>query len=831
MLINSVKLSFVVIAWLHLAQQTRAAPVLQVEEIAKTSEDGKTIYPVVHSNPRTPWVDDLQVTVTAYVEGPEDLCRPNFQTKKSLGSSASSSSSSRTVEPSSTETATGSYPVVNVDGSSDETVTITIKPESVPTSSQLPKSKTGASSGSTSFEQLIFVSTEIQSDIFQSVDIITEVVESPFYSTAPTSYETLTSSMKIVTSTKSLPSFFPTNSQLPLSDNISSTPNPTKITASATPTAKNERLTTLTKFNTAKDIFSSHSHKLSDKSSSLIEAISTSVFATALATASGDVTTTILNNVVITSTAPGKSLTHTATIVPEITLINVKTLLRTTVLDGQTVTQTVVVEKDQTTTLFQIAPIPTTTAANTKEDNKTITETLTIDGVEVIQTVVIDTESTVTKTIEIEPTTEPSEELYLTSSTITPAATDTAIYNTITQTITVDGELVTQTVVVGSYMTITRTLEASSRSFTSSKFISSEAISEPMITPSSKSDSFGRSTAEFSWIGTLEVLAAFTTSGVPSSTLHSLVAPSNTVTLSGSGTPLSNDFAAELSLPISLVVSGDQGEVFTESASLTKTIPFGLDAISVQTLVGETQPSSSPDQTNAIQQSQANNKHSNNNYNVVAEIPVSESTTTSLMIKGGNYEVTTTTVQFLSSKKTVTPNTAVLKFTGVNNAVSTSTVRYPSLTNKKTSATATSALSVDLSSSFSSTVTSTTKQKLVPKSSTMATSYTTSISSSASSSVLTIAFTPLSAFETTSTLMSSESLSTSLPKISTATTAKTSLSTPSTFVTLGANPAVTQFPQSWDNYQSTYSITSSASFKSLSSLSFGQFHNTTIMTH
>ena len=75
MLIKSAKLSSVVIAWLYLAQQTRAAPVPQVGDIAKTSKDGKTIYPVVQNNPQTPWVDDLQVTVTAYVEGPEDLCR------------------------------------------------------------------------------------------------------------------------------------------------------------------------------------------------------------------------------------------------------------------------------------------------------------------------------------------------------------------------------------------------------------------------------------------------------------------------------------------------------------------------------------------------------------------------------------------------------------------------------------------------------------------------------------------------------------------------------------------------------------------------------------
>ena len=175
----------------------------------------------------------------------------------------------------------------------------------------------------------------------------------------------------------------------------------------------------------------------------------------------------------ITRTAPQKTIIHTATIVPEITSVNVKTFLRTTVLDGQTVTQTIVVEKDQTTTLFQTAPAPTTTAS-TKESYQTITQTLTVDGIEVTQTVVVDVELTVTKTIEVEPTTEPSKELYLTSSAI-PTTTATAVnYNTITQTITVDGELVTQTVVVDNEMTITRTLEASASSFTPTEFISSE---------------------------------------------------------------------------------------------------------------------------------------------------------------------------------------------------------------------------------------------------------------------------------------------------------------------------------------------------------------------
>ena len=823
MLIKSAKLSSVVIAWLYLAQQTRAAPVPQVGDIAKTSKDGKTIYPVVQNNPQTPWVDDLQVTVTAYVEGPEDLCRPNFQSTKSSGSSASSSitsGSSRTVDPSSTET--GSYPVVNVDGSSDGTVTITIKPESLPTSSQSPKSKTDSLSGSTSLEQLISVSTEVRSDTFKSVDVIPKEIESSFYSTTPvTSSETLISSMKAVTSTKSLPESTPTNSQLPLSDTESSTPKPTKTIDSAT---KNERLTTLTGVDSAEDKFLSRSHTLSDKSSSITRATITSVSATALSTASEDVTTIILNNVVITRTAPQKTIIHTATIVPEITSVNVKTFLQTTVLDGQTVTQTIVVEKDQTTTLFQTAPAPTTTAS-TKESYQTITQTLTVDGIEVTQTVVVDVELTVTKTIEIEPTTEPSKELYLTSSAI-PTTTATAVnYNTITQTITVDGELVTQTVVVDNEMTITRTLEASASSFTPTEFISSEATSGPMITPSSESVSFGRSTADFSWTSTLEVLDTFTTSAVPSSTLSSFAVPSNTVTLSWPEPFVSGDATTELSLPTSIVPE-NQGEVSTGSASLTQTV----DVVAVQTLLGETQPSSNPDQSSTIQQSQDGNKEPNNDYDVVAETPASDSTTTSRMVKGVNDIISTTTVPFLSTKKTVTPTTTVLTFTGVNGAVSTSTVRYPSRTKKETTATTTLALLVDLKTSFSSSATSTTKQKSALKTSTMIASSTSSASLSAKSSVLTSASTTLSAFKTTSTATPSTSFSTSL-LISTTTIAKTSSSTHSTFVTSSANPTVTQFPQSWDNYQSTYSITSSASLKSLSSLSFGQFHNTTTTAH
>ena len=193
------------------------------------------------------------------------------------------------MDPSSTET--GSYPVVNVDGSSDGTVTITIKPESLPTSSQSPKSNTDSLSGSTSLEQLISVSTEVQSDTFKSVDVIPKEIESSFYSTTPvTSSETLISSMKAVTSTKSLPESYPTNSQLQLSDTESSTPKPTKTIDSAT---KNERLTTLTGVDSAEDKFLSRSHTSSDKSSSITRATITSVSATALSTASEDVTTII----------------------------------------------------------------------------------------------------------------------------------------------------------------------------------------------------------------------------------------------------------------------------------------------------------------------------------------------------------------------------------------------------------------------------------------------------------------------------------------------------------------------------------------------------------
>lgn len=102
MLLKAATVRSLVLAYFSVIQAIEAVPV----PAENASEDGNTIYAVVHNDPSQSWVDPLHRTVTVTVEATGDVCMasPSFNPLATTSSS---------------------YPVVEVDGNSDNTVTVT----------------------------------------------------------------------------------------------------------------------------------------------------------------------------------------------------------------------------------------------------------------------------------------------------------------------------------------------------------------------------------------------------------------------------------------------------------------------------------------------------------------------------------------------------------------------------------------------------------------------------------------------------------------------------------------------------------------------------------
>lgn len=592
MILSPAKVKALVIAYFAFISQINALPV--PTPIAEISDDGNTVYPIVHNNSSIPWVDPLHITVTVTVEGSEDFCNPHYTTSQSFFQSTSrakpNSASTSTLPSTSTISYIPEYPVVDVDGSSDNTITVTLpdkksttlssassknvpvssdvtklssasglnksssiisdnkkptstsasltseveksgsitsdhkKPNSIPTSSLPLTSHTEEDDETITIRSTLtffHTYTSTSGDIIISKTLDTSENDS----SAKTIVSSVTCSDEIVTATwvidESSSSMHTSTLHSDTKDcstcvipTVSSAPK-SLLSSTVTPTGTTKK--TITSVANSKSTITSIVPTGTPKTTSISE--SKQVILSKESCKACVVTTITLNGVVVTRTV-GKSLgTLTATVTPTKTSVMLKTVTKTTILDGALVTKTYVVDQnstlmllttaaptDNTTTVITMGNvvITKTVAGENKKSTATITpeitttnyitkiRTVTMDGTLVTQTYLINADSTttlyttplsstskpsnssledVTTTIQLEPmvidSTIEGEPKYL---TVTPTST-TLKLTTITQTVTSDGALETKTYLVNANTTVTLYSTMETGNATTSNFV------------------------------------------------------------------------------------------------------------------------------------------------------------------------------------------------------------------------------------------------------------------------------------------------------------------------------------------------------------------------